>query len=752
MLESLQSMAVVGIAKAVPFPVDFKERTEDRIFKQVSFPGEKGTFRIRAVNTGLRTMSTVVQKTVNTGIRLENPDGKLFRVKAVLNRPFDEVTGVTESHWLTLHHNDFSSAPQSHYQYRVRGVSINGIKSDWVYSEARDETNHLKIYAMLYDILDLITMIQDDELQAYLSVIVQDAFAHAVFKESAPLAQVHERPFENFEHYIREKLELYTGQYPIDEKFVSGITSALQYVADALYQEFKESLLASPEEFTDFARVYKLYDKIQSNPDSIVTLIMQHFLEDTLDKVIQASNIEVLLDNGENQQVYLEGRYNLDIKNEILNRAMTVMPHDNFVFKANDTVQLLSQPIFHDFIDYSVVDETQQTLSMFKQELNELLEAEAAEELMMFIRMVVQEAFLPYAIAEQRLAQVAIDLKDTTEDYIIRDPIVQYDLTSDDFNQKILVAYDLVKDLISGDLPLRQSFEVRLLDQWINQMLTKKHLLLDYNFTEFLLVCAEIGERLSAQYSKLPYVQKESVVTELAEMQCTTLLDDIFETLESVDLQLEEESQLISDEWFHLLEEMKMILSENQILDSTLILKLNTQMEQIQVLVDDQSSSAMVAPIKKLSQQFEQLTTRWGENIATSSVNPNKPVSDELSLMAGMEKAFVYPTTSQQTKDQMLIRLADKLLEKVNKIPYAYGESKQVSIQSSINPTYIPHPHDVYGRYQLEKQDIFLTPMLNDKFVMSGNEEVNYALGDVSNTGWPIGKFILGTNTLKGVT
>jgi hypothetical protein len=698
MLESRMSQASIGVAKAVPFPVDFKERHHDRIFKQVSFPGENGTYRLRTINAGLRTESTVVQKHVNLNIPMDSVDGQLFRVKAVLNTP---IHGVEESYWLTLHHTDYTDVVQPLNQYRIRGVSNEGWKSDWVYSELRNDRNELLVYEMLYDLLDILTTVRDGEIETLLSLFAEDAFKSYMVKDERIMYFAELTAAERLDHQIQERTETEGNRrFDFSEDVVTKMHELFATIGKLLGYEFKESFMASPKEFSEILKMYRLKDRFMKNPGEMVSMIVEVFLQEYLDKIVRRASIEVLAENGENKEIYLEGNYDLDVKGELLRSAYHIMPHDNFVMSANGTVQLIIGPVVWETVDYGYLESAIEDLKFFKKEITEILTTEPSEQISMFMRLFVEEGFFPYLLADQRLAQLSIDLSDEVQKLNAKnDNIVEYDLYGYDYNNRFMFIFDIARNLIRGDGSHYEDYFVSLLDHLARRMTEEKHILLDYCFSEFIEVLAEMGERIEAGYKKINRAYSDSVMVEANEL--TPSMEDMINPL--------------------------------------------VQSEATSVFIEDQYR---VVPAAE-SFIYDKLDLLFGEQHHTSST-PSVNAYDLFSF-ASFETHEMRNTLRNSLSEYYSLLPVERTGYRL-KDKHQFSESLNVDLMDGLYPNYLPQLKDPYARSIQEAKDIKILPDLKDKYVIPGRERVQYALGDGFDKGWPLGTFKLGVNTLKGVS
>jgi len=668
MLESLKSNQIRAVPAAVPFPVSFKEQNQDRLFKQVAFPGKSGSYRIRTIGADLRSVSTVSQKSLNTGLSADGPSGQLFRVKAFLSKP---DTGVSESYWLTMK-NSYYGGVQAHNQYRMRGVSLEKLKSDWVYSEARDETNHIIIYELLYDLLNIIDYIEDDNIEAFLSLIAKEAYRSVVHKENVVLLQGVE-PDESVEYNMQDSIaSLLSGAKRLDESVMTHIKSAFEYVASKLQYAFREDFLANKQEFLELMRVYRIYEKIQQRPSDVVSVVLEMFLEEYIDRIVQSSNLEVLFENDENKAIYLEGRYELDVKAELLKAAFAIMPHDSFVFRANGTVKLFTEPVSNEQFDYRAAESVCDTLAFVSSQIKETLQIGASEEIYQFLRLLIQEIYLPYALVDLRSALVSIDLEDAKDENGIDDRLVEYDLIEGDYVYRSMLLRDILTQLLVGGDSIKNDIEAEFVDRFIDHFIDQRHALVSYELAEYMVLLSEMGERFMIKHSEL------------------------FEHQDSIGIEAKDYSSI------------------HPALQESLT-------HAIDVMLDSSFAVSSDSPVP----HDEVFDAHYAEII-------KKHLDLKCALM---DYYCVLAHTG-------ILLSADS--------PIHAGDEKAVLADDGVFTVYKPHLKDTKLINPRTHRAIHLHTELSDRYRLPGKEEVMYALGDVTKQGWPIGVFVLGTNTLKG--
>jgi hypothetical protein len=696
--------------QAQPSPVSFKERSNDRVFKHITFPGESGLYRVKALNADSNVISEIKQKTLNTGILVESVDGEKYRVKAVLSQP---DFGVTESHWLTLNHHEYSGV-QPHNQYRARGISKESWKSNWVYSEARDDMNQLIIYEMLYDLLNILDRIEDDKFELFLSAFVEDAYKALELEEKLQYAYTYDL-YETHEHHLREEARplgkatfRYSeemGAQPLEravgqaspraeqlEKLTAEVRSSFSFISKELRTAFKEEFMISKKEFSELLRVYRAYDKFTQNPGSMVTIVMEVFLEEYLEKIVKASKIEMLLENDENKALWLESEYDFDIKSELITYAYSLMPTDSFVLLANSTVKLISEPVMSEEMDYGMAVSVQEALRVLSSHIQEVLDVGISEDLYLFMRLMLQEAYMPYIIMESRMTEITTETSDST-DLDIQGRSIKYDLYDEGQVNHYSFLHDIISTLFEFDL-LQNQVQIDLAEKFLDHVVDRQRMDVSYFFEESLDMLSRMGERFSNRFKAL----------------------------------------FLNDE--------RMVLHKDET-----------------VLYDP----------KRDAQKQENVHTAFADGVQ-QDLDKSRGFSEQTAayLADYFQKSL---SIKQIAHDHMTVDLVDNLELYAPKVQHAELLSADLEDRTKIRATIRRGIQEYYRTinesntellYKMRildnghmaimhlKREIELETSLADLFEMKGRDRVLYALGEMSDDGWPIGIFILGTNTLKG--
>jgi hypothetical protein len=360
---------------------------------------------------------------------------------------------------------------------------------------------------------------------------------------------------------------------------------------------------------------------------------------------------------------------------------------------------------------------------------------------MKYLRLLMRDIYLPHAIVDQRFAQLSVDLEDTTDHISLDDAVVQFDVDVDGETMKYMFLRDMARALIKGDLDLESAFEVALLDELLRVMTDNVDFRTFHDIFEYFDGIALIGEQFAAHYKTMTAARQEEVdVTALDQYLLSMRLSQ--GVSEPLIIQSGDSAMLQPDLVRALSDQIDITLGNNVRFAPSLRASMRESQE---VNIEDQfkSQSGLMKQLndyyglstdERIEQQFSLAT---GLNDTLSVDSEGELINQRISLAPGL-------------KDALDISAGEQMNQR-NSLTPGLKDSMQVAFSRYVSPTYLPHPKDGYGRDRKEAKVVQLDSSLDDSFVLNGKEQVLYALGDVSETGWPIGKFKIGTNTLKGV-
>lgn len=680
------------------FPL-FKEAHDDRLFKHITFLEDNpdAVYRLVGVdhNNERLTVQTSRLKEVLTNIAVTDISKERFRIKAVLS---EEDQGIKESHWVTQQQLDGTSA-KSLNQYRIRGIATEGWQSDWVYSELRDMDNDLIVYNMIYDVLDLMLSVQDDHIEYLMDYIVGDTFQQ-ILKDHAHYAKTFELE-EGQTASMSEILSILNTRSAMNpqEELLTQLGEEFMVLAGQLKQSFQEKLMASPEEFTQLLRIYKLMDQYQERKMDFFQLLIENFIEDSYEKIVQNTNIEVLLQNEEEMGIYLTSSYEFDIKTELIAAIYDVAPTDHFVTSINDAVQLISEPVIYEELMYG-----------------------STEDVYALLRMALQEIVFPLKVIDQHTLLVESELEDRREE-VTRGSIVEFDEIKEDYLIRNLLLFDVIESVIKTDWEPTRDFDEYFIDYMLKSMNdSRMKLNIDYNLEEVLEVLLDMGESFRLTYKKEFGIVNETAIvgTDESVQQDNTITPASLKERYQVALQ---ELQTIHDK---------------------------VKRQRVQEPVSVSFMDSMVSQYKAFKQEFqENFTSSIEDSVFHDAVSHLQAVREEIGsgITEVSKKEFI-------SEDSLFREWQQAGIEEGHRHTSITGSNRLIDqLQAQSEFTYynlfkhhLRHPNKFPI---IEKKSIELTHDLQDDFIMDGTETLLYALGDMDGIS-PIGTFRLGVNTLIG--
>lgn len=692
MLESMYSEYVEITCLAKPFPVVTHRPTDDRLFKHITFEEEESdaTFRLIPIHTGEAKVSTLIQK----NIAFEDESLGTYRIRGVLS---EESFGVTESHWVTHKQSDFEEVT-SFNQYRARGISSEGFRSDWVYSDIKDEEGKEVIYNMIHDVIDLLLTANDKQVETYMDYITNDAFIN-IIKEKHPSVYQTFNLIDSKKLSMQEILQmiLSVNENDIQEDFVSQLGEAFTAISKRLSYKFNEELMSSPEEFAQLLSIYKILDQYQNTNTDFVEMVLQYFLIDSVDELLKKTDIEVILNNDEETGIYLNGEYKLDIKGELIKAVSSLSLDDHFVSKVQDAVQLISEPIIF-----------------------ENIVAQKDESIARYLRLVLHTVYAPLTAMDVRLLELENELDDIHKSSSFSSLIEFTTINEEDYEVRNLLVYDIVESLIRRDVEPQNASETEILEKIIKLCIDSNlNMWVDYSFEEIVTVLLGMGELFEQEYNKhIRAIEDNTTVHSI----------DSYSLESTISNPLKETFLLAYKEMLHIKpENHPFVLKESQRV--SLLDTIHTHYETF----------------KHEIKQFVQ--TNIHEKITHQE--DYLEVFKELWPIILQDNILLEGIYDPNIKEKILLLLEDAAsVIDINKYS-TYAESKRFTEEDTyynLFKHYLRHPHKY--RY-LEKLDAEIQHNLRDVFIIDGSDVIQYALGEMEN-GWSLGLFKLGVNTLKG--
>src|SRR5690606_6192756 len=102
-------------------------------------------------------------------------------------------------------------------------------------------------------------------------------------------------------------------------------------------------VVSSISSFSELVRSYKLLDRFQEEQTDFFTLLLESYLDDQLDQIVEKTKIEAILRNDEESHILLQSLYEFDVRGSLIAFDSAAQINDSFVSMMNDAVKLISE-------------------------------------------------------------------------------------------------------------------------------------------------------------------------------------------------------------------------------------------------------------------------------------------------------------------------------------------------------------------------------------------------------------------------
>lgn len=427
----------------------------DRSFKTISLPLDDNKVRIKAIGQDGNEVALIEQKTVNLDISKDEYESSnpIFRVKAKLSMAVD---GIKESEWVTfktLKENEL----QEINQYRIRGVTKNNSVTDWVYSNIKTKENEDILFELIHDLLEILDTVKDDEIEYMFDSLVQDMFISY---------------FQDDETHLERS-------YDLDNKRAIKLKEMKKLLKNKLQDDFRENVVSSFSYFSDLMRTYQILDRFEAENKDFLAYVLEAYLDDKLEKIIQEINYEAILQSDEELQALLREVYHFNIKRSVTQLFHEIKPAENFVTNITDIVKLFTEPEAFEELGY-----------------------QAREEYYNLFSTLIKDIYLPLVSMVDLTALVEAEFEDEVsiekEDYLVEYELtVGDDIFKNNFLRDILSMLFKEKDLEMDIFPIfSEIFIYPKLERKIN-------LWLEYKPVEFIEYFLNVSENVEAHLKTL---------------------------------------------------------------------------------------------------------------------------------------------------------------------------------------------------------------------------------------------------------
>ena len=701
----------IGIAYH-EFPDSFQKTHDDRLFKHVTFQETNSDVQLRVhpVDHNWQTLEGSQQKSVILSDTNWDPLTDKLRIKTVLSV---DIEGVQESFWLHQHQINYTEA-QSLNQYRIRGVDPSGIKSDWVYSKLRDEDNDLVVYELLHDLLNVLMQTKEEDLEVALEAYTEDVLTHIFLNQLPQEKALSYQSIQELQYATSiDAQEAYDILQQLNkmtkEEKQTKISELSSIIGNIMKKSIIDTFTSSPEELFTFAKVYKLFDHVNMKKDDFLATFIEYYLEEQMDSIVKQTNLEVFLQNDEKLTLLLQSAFAFDVQHELISHAYQITFNDRFVTLIQDTVKLFTEPFVY-----------------------EALTSEQNEEISQFLRMAIQELYLPCRILEERGALIETDLFDQhhqepASDVVEYDTILHDSNTNEIYTMKQLLLKDLFEFVVEQEEATDDVYAY-LLDHILNMInFPNISLYLDYHPVEFLEIVANIKESFTHAYQTWKALYSKSITVNLKEAQSLKPLYNSDSIQKAYQIKTKE---------IYAIEKEK---------------KNEKQQETIYSILQELHESQNQA-IHYKQEAF--LSTAWNEKSEINSVKKQHDAQNEKvniqcnssSQINSYKKTFIKNATTYLALHDLL----NYVDQKKQKIIYEHDHLDMSFLYMVI---FQQQPKDSMQNIWNESQEIDIDADRQDSFYTSIytqlQEKIDVVLGDLGE-GWPLGVFVLGENTLEG--
>lgn len=311
---------------------------------------QEGKMRIRTIREDGATISVLAFKNEELDVDLFDT----IRIRAVLK---ENDYFIPYSEWVNYDYLGDDTAEEVN-QFRIRGVSKEHLRSQWVYSNIRNKDNEEILFKLLHDFLDVTLNVYDTEIDVVTDFVLGDQIVMLI-KEHAPEMYNALELNEEMKYRLSELLAMNESYTPntLEEEMLTHLLETFSMELGAFNQTISEYFYASIEEFSILMQSFKFTDQLDfvlTDREKITDIIAA--LEDSYEKIVKQSNLEVFLSNDSNSSVFLASCFKMDVKAESISEYFKISFSDAVVSTIQSTVQLLVSQEVSDIADAVIKD------------------------------------------------------------------------------------------------------------------------------------------------------------------------------------------------------------------------------------------------------------------------------------------------------------------------------------------------------------------------------------------------------------
>lgn len=621
-------------------------------------------------------------------IPLEMPHTKV-RIRAIAE---ENEFSIDSSSW--VYFDEYEAQQATGYnQYRVRGFTPDGLQSKWTYSSIRDKDNDEILFNLLQDFLDVALSAYDNEIEYFMEYILGDYFTKEI-RDHLPQAFRELLIDEERRYGYKELVDLLESHNALveDEQLIR-IKETFDLIHGQLSIEFVEMIKMNPIEFSELIRLHKVSDEYELHARDYADALVYMFLEETLKNIVQKTSMEVILKNDEKTEVLLRSFFDFQVDSELVQEAYEASFSDAFTTLIQDAVQLLTDPSFLDSYHYGKEEERE-----------------------MEMRMQLKGAWTSRTVLDQILSELEIDLMDR-HDMHISGGVVQLV----EFFEGYQVSHELLHDFIDVllDDSVEGLYEVSF-KETLRKIFHEKRINLFLSYYPEEIISYLIDTKVALETISLESnTHQETLLVQVLEQSIGDITTDIHTFAYILKAKLSE----------------KMLLEQKEI-------------ENIKEAVSVLTLEQVVRDFKT----FYATTSELLELRMTEEATTDSQVTRQLSekLIIGREDRVIQEMMKQATyiTDWSVITF-DEYLQQVSGSKRSLSEEMYAKLKDDFDNLFFINPKSNALLFLVEHLAIEHGTDIRDMYILDVTEKINYALGRM-DTGWPVGKFRLGVNTLIG--
>lgn len=731
-----------------PFPNGYIDTGyEDKLFKHVLFNTQSSPskFRIKSIGHDWTEIFEVNTRNVEIPLSDWNFTKDKFRIKSVLSK---SDNGILESRWVEqklLGEN----RKRKLNQFRVRSITEEGLRSKWVYSEIKDDEDDLVVFQLLHDILDVMSIAHEQDFTAIIETSLSDILIGLlngskmsdirwlktldIKEETRYLLEESVSASGMGQHQIQLLKSIGTNESIINEimrdylKFQEEREIKINEAVSLVSKYFKKNLIEqkkfSKEEIALHAKLYKLKDV--SNMDVLDGMLEHIFLitiEDAYEKAIADSNLVALLQNDEEILSILTDMYTIEAESSLTELFNDVEFVDDFVTFFSDGLKLVLEPNFNEDKISKVFEEAVPTLLL-----------------------IYKDVFIPLSKLETTMADLFSELDD--------DATELYNKINSSFNNIKLEYYDentnetswlteeylveIFEYLLITDGEVENQINPNLFSIVIGAM-KKDYLKMFITFdpVEAIEYITGIVENLKISGSKLNDMSLEEYHLNWSEQ--TSTLDLISEgSIEDTRKLTNKEDVLLTNKTIpKSADNIKRLFRQEsyQIMDLTNFKKI---LENYTLLILEGHTIQDIFSNKELFADYNLKVLEDTKSITTMN---------EKELVASHYVAIIHTLITNDTK---------KYLNREFDIPAYVSYHVDMLYKQNLKDKYTGPFVRRENNEEYELANMFPNFYRYDDYfnvIWNMKEDIHVHLGELELTGknFPIGYFVLGTNTLTG--